>query len=96
MDSDIPVLAANGKSGSRVVAALRAAGHQVRAASRSAEVRFDRADPYTWPAVVTGAGALYLVAPEDPAPAPGVRRRRAGGGGEAGRAALGPRGGGVG
>jgi uncharacterized protein YbjT (DUF2867 family) len=70
MESDISVLAASGKSGRRVVAALRAAGHHVRAASRSAEVRFDWADPRTWPAVADGAGALYLVAPEDPSPLP--------------------------
>ncbi len=68
MNADISVLAASGKSGRRVVAALRAAGHTVRAASRSAEVRFDWQDARTWPAVTDGAGALYLVAPEDPAP----------------------------
>jgi uncharacterized protein YbjT (DUF2867 family) len=68
MNADISVLAASGKSGRRVVAALRAAGHTVRAASRSAEVRFDWQDPRTWPAVTEGAGALYLVAPDDPAP----------------------------
>jgi uncharacterized protein YbjT (DUF2867 family) len=68
MNADISVLAASGKSGRRVVAALRAAGHAVRAASRSAEVRFDWQDPRTWPAVTDGAGALYLVAPEDPTP----------------------------
>jgi uncharacterized protein YbjT (DUF2867 family) len=68
MKADISVLAGTGKSGRRVAAALRAAGHPVRAASRSAEVRFDWHDPRTWPAVTDGAGALYLVAPEDSAP----------------------------
>jgi uncharacterized protein YbjT (DUF2867 family) len=68
MNADISVLAGTGKSGRRVAAALRAAGHTVRSASRSAEVRFDWQDPSTWPAVTDGAGALYLVAPEDPAP----------------------------
>jgi uncharacterized protein YbjT (DUF2867 family) len=68
MNADISVLAASGKSGRRVVAALRAAGHTVRAASRSAEVRFDWQDARTWPAVTDGVGALYLVAPEDPGP----------------------------
>jgi uncharacterized protein YbjT (DUF2867 family) len=68
MNADISVLAGTGKSGRRVAAALRAAGHSVRAASRSAEVRFDWRDARTWPAVTDGAGALYLVAPEDPAP----------------------------
>jgi uncharacterized protein YbjT (DUF2867 family) len=68
MNADISVLGASGKSGRRVVAALRAAGHPVRAASRSADVRFDWHDKSTWPAVTDGAGALYLVAPDDPAP----------------------------
>lgn len=68
MNADVSVLAGSGKSGRRVAAALRAAGHTVRAASRSAEVRFDWQDTSTWPAVTEGADALYLVAPEDPAP----------------------------
>jgi uncharacterized protein YbjT (DUF2867 family) len=68
MNADISVLAASGKSGRRVAAALRAAGHTVRAASRSSEVRFDWQDARTWPAVTDGVGALYLVAPDDPAP----------------------------
>jgi uncharacterized protein YbjT (DUF2867 family) len=68
MNSEITVLAGNGKSGRRVAAALRAAGHGVRAASRSADVRFDWHDRRTWPAVTDGVGALYLVAPDDPAP----------------------------
>jgi uncharacterized protein YbjT (DUF2867 family) len=68
MRTDISVLAASGKSGRRVVAALRAAGHRVRAASRSSEVRFDWQDARTWTAATDGAAALYLVAPEDPAP----------------------------
>jgi uncharacterized protein YbjT (DUF2867 family) len=68
VNTEITVLAGNGKSGRRVAAALRAAGHSVRAASRSADVRFDWQDARTWPAVTDGVGALYLVAPEDPAP----------------------------
>jgi uncharacterized protein YbjT (DUF2867 family) len=69
MNTEITVLAGNGKSGRRVAAALRAAGHGVRQASRSAESRFDWQDPTTWRGVVEGAGALYLVAPDDdPAP----------------------------
>ncbi len=68
MSSDITVLAGTGKSGRRVTAALRAAGHGVRAASRSADLRFDWQDPRTWPAATDGIGALYLVAPEDPTP----------------------------
>jgi uncharacterized protein YbjT (DUF2867 family) len=68
MNTEITVLAGNGKSGRRVAAALRAAGYRVRAASRSADVRFDWQDARTWPAVADGVGALYLVAPDDPAP----------------------------
>ncbi|TCO62465.1 uncharacterized protein YbjT (DUF2867 family) [Actinocrispum wychmicini] len=49
---------------------LRAAGEPVRAASRSGEVRFDWTDPDTWPAVLAGVSAVYLVAPDDPAPIP--------------------------
>ncbi|TDC28034.1 SDR family NAD(P)-dependent oxidoreductase [Streptomyces sp. 8K308] len=66
-DNDILVLGATGKTGRRLVGALRAAGHRVRAASRSAEVRFDWSDQDTWPAALDGASAVYLVAPEDPA-----------------------------
>ncbi|MHA6628440.1 NAD(P)H-binding protein [Pseudonocardia sichuanensis] len=68
MNADISVLAGSGKSGRRVAAALRAAGHPVRVASRTSEVTFDWLDARTWPAVTAGAGALYLVAPGDPAP----------------------------
>ncbi|MFJ2773690.1 NAD(P)H-binding protein [Streptomyces sp. NPDC087300] len=82
----ILVLGATGKTGRRVVAGLRAAGHPVRAASRSAETRFDWADRATWAPALDGVRALYLVAPlagTDPAPvadfvpravAAGVRR----------------------
>jgi uncharacterized protein YbjT (DUF2867 family) len=79
----ILVLGATGKTGRRLVAALRAAGEPVRAASRSAEVRFDWSDEDTWAAALDGVSALYLVAPEDPgqagtfveqAAAAGVRR----------------------
>ncbi|QUH00268.1 NAD(P)H-binding protein [Saccharopolyspora erythraea] len=79
----ILVLAATGKTGRRVVTRLRAAGHQVRAASRSSDVRFDWYDPSTWPAALADVQAVYLVVPDDPAPidpfvrqavAAGVRR----------------------
>ncbi|TDB77738.1 NAD(P)H-binding protein [Micromonospora sp. KC721] len=63
----IVVLAATGKTGRRLVRTLRTAGRQVRAASRTSEVRFDWSDQDTWPAVLEGAGAVYLVAPDDPA-----------------------------
>ncbi|MDA2809732.1 NAD(P)H-binding protein [Nocardiopsis sp. RSe5-2] len=65
---DILVLAATGKTGRRVVRRLREAGAPVRAASRSSEVAFDWTDPGTWGAALDGVRAVYLVAPEDPAP----------------------------
>ncbi|MEU1310299.1 NAD(P)H-binding protein [Streptomyces cinnamoneus] len=65
---DILVLAATGKTGRRLVRRLREAGESVRAASRSAEVRFDWSDPATWEPAVAGAAAVYLVTPDDPAP----------------------------
>ncbi|MEJ3653445.1 SDR family NAD(P)-dependent oxidoreductase [Actinomycetes bacterium KLBMP 9759] len=68
INSTITVLAGTGKSGRRIAALLRAQGHGVRVASRSGEVRFDWADPVGWPAVTDGVRALYLVAPDDPAP----------------------------
>ncbi|NEE11810.1 NAD(P)H-binding protein, partial [Streptomyces sp. SID7499] len=57
------------KTGRRVVARLRATGTAtVRPASRSGEVRFDWTLPDTWEPALAGAGALYLVAPDDPSP----------------------------
>lgn len=41
---------------------LRAEGRPVRAASRSGEARFDWHDEKTWPAVLDGVSAVYLVA----------------------------------
>ncbi|OKJ58711.1 NAD(P)H-binding protein [Streptomyces sp. CB02115] len=80
----ILVLGSTGKTGRRVVARLRATGTTtVRPASRSGEVRFDWTLPDTWEPALAGAGALYLVAPDDPSPvkefvtraeASGVRR----------------------
>ncbi|MEV8371145.1 NAD(P)H-binding protein [Kribbella sp. NPDC056861] len=64
----ILVLAATGKTGRRLVPLLRADGNEVRAASRSGEVRFDWGERETWPAVLAGLRAVYLVAPEDPEP----------------------------
>ncbi|GAB1515921.1 NAD(P)H-binding protein [Actinophytocola sp. KF-1] len=75
------VLGGTGKTGRRLVAALR--GTPVRAVSRSTEVRFDWAVPDTWADALAGASAVYLVAPADPGPvevfvkqatAAGVRR----------------------
>ncbi|GAB2919607.1 NmrA family NAD(P)-binding protein [Streptomyces mayteni] len=64
---EILVLGGTGKTGRRLVRGLRAAGHAVRAASRSGETRFDWTDQHTWAAALDGAAAVYLVAPEDPA-----------------------------
>ncbi|MFC9857019.1 MULTISPECIES: NAD(P)H-binding protein [unclassified Streptomyces] len=82
--ADILVLGATGKTGRRVVQRLRDAGTaRVRAASRSGEVRFDWTLPDTWEPALSGASAVYLVAPDDPSPvkefvtratAAGVRR----------------------
>lgn len=81
---NIAVLAGTGKSGRRLAASLRIAGHRVRVAGRRGPVRFDWDDPTTWPGLVDGADAVYVVAPySDPAPigpfvdtaiAAGVRR----------------------
>jgi len=60
----VTVLAARGKTGRRVAEALRAGGHRVRAASRSSEFTFDWGDESTWPGVIAGADAVYLVADE--------------------------------
>ncbi len=65
MGDDIAVLAGTGKSGRRVAAALRVAGHGVRVAGRRGPVRFDWNEPATWPAVVDGAEAVYVVVPDD-------------------------------
>jgi uncharacterized protein YbjT (DUF2867 family) len=69
MTQEILVLGATGKTGRRVVQALEAAGAKVRAASRSSAHRFDWSDESTWKPVLDGVSAVYLIAPEDPAPA---------------------------
>ncbi|MEO3784425.1 NAD(P)H-binding protein [Actinocorallia sp. B10E7] len=66
--NEILVLGATGKTGRRLVRRLRDAGEKVRAASRSSEVRFDWTRPETWRAALEGTSAVYLVAPDDPAP----------------------------
>ncbi|MEJ2866167.1 NAD(P)H-binding protein [Actinomycetospora sp. OC33-EN08] len=65
--ADIAVLAGNGKSGRRVAAALRVAGHRTRVAGRKGPVRFDWHEPATWPELLDGADAVYVVAPGDDA-----------------------------
>ncbi|PRX96779.1 NAD(P)H-binding protein [Allonocardiopsis opalescens] len=64
----ILVLGATGKTGRRVAARLRALGLRVRAASRTADVRFDWTEPATWGPALDGADRVYLVPPDDPAP----------------------------
>jgi uncharacterized protein YbjT (DUF2867 family) len=61
------VLGGTGKTGRRLVAALR--GTPVRAVSRSTEVRFDWSSRDTWAGALAGATAVYVVAPADPAAA---------------------------
>ncbi|MFD3684007.1 NAD(P)H-binding protein [Nocardiopsis sp. NPDC058631] len=63
----ILVVGATGKTGRRVVARLRAAGHEVRAASRSGEWPFDWNDRATWGPALEGVETAYVV-PFDPAP----------------------------
>lgn len=58
------VIGATGKTGRRVTDQLRAAGHPVRRASRTADTRFDWDDATTWTPALTGAAAAYLVPPE--------------------------------
>lgn len=65
----ILVLGATGKTGRRLVPRLRAKGVEVRAASRSGETRFDWEDRGSWGGVLKGVSAVYLVAPEEAAPA---------------------------
>jgi uncharacterized protein YbjT (DUF2867 family) len=48
-----------------VAARLRAAGTQVRAASRGGEVRFDWSDASTWEPAVADATRMYLMAPHE-------------------------------
>ncbi|MFQ5525178.1 MAG: NAD(P)H-binding protein [Thermoanaerobaculia bacterium] len=54
------VLGATGKTGRRVADRLIAAGHSVRAASRSGETRFDWNDRATWAPALAGIGAVYI------------------------------------
>ncbi|MFE6405264.1 NmrA family NAD(P)-binding protein [Streptomyces alboflavus] len=54
------VTGATGRVGSRVAEAARAAGHEVRSASRSGAVRFDWYDASTWANALRGADAAFL------------------------------------
>jgi uncharacterized protein YbjT (DUF2867 family) len=55
------VLGANGTTGSRVTSRLAARGVPTRLGSRSGQPPFDWADERTWPAVLQGVSAAYVV-----------------------------------
>jgi uncharacterized protein YbjT (DUF2867 family) len=57
------ILGGTGKVGRRLAISLSAAGHEARAASRHAAVRFDWADPSTWAGAVAGTDGLFIVGP---------------------------------
>ncbi|MET8471394.1 NAD(P)H-binding protein [Streptomyces sp. NPDC004856] len=67
------VTGATGRTGRAVADAARAAGLDVRAASRSGAVRFDWDDRGTWDAALRGADGAYLAHPVDIG-APGTAR----------------------
>ncbi|SDL46128.1 Uncharacterized conserved protein YbjT, contains NAD(P)-binding and DUF2867 domains [Glycomyces sambucus] len=54
------VIGANGKTGRRVSARLTAAGHAVRAVSRSTAPAFDWYDAATWSAALAGMDRVYI------------------------------------
>ncbi|KDE14664.1 MULTISPECIES: NAD(P)H-binding protein [Rhodococcus] len=58
------VLGSTGTVGRRVTRQLRERGHAVRAGSRSGDVPFDWFDPHTWKPAVSGAGAVFVMAPD--------------------------------
>ena len=59
-DGKIVIIGANGKTGSRVEARLKAAGRLTLGVSRSTTPAFDWVDPSTWRAVLEGAKGAYL------------------------------------
>jgi len=73
----ILVLGATGKTGRRVSTRLAAAGHTVRAGSRSADPPFDWEQPATWAPAVAGVRSIYLTYQPDLA-FPGAAERVAG------------------
>jgi len=54
------VTAATGKTGRRVAEGLKALGRDVRAGSRSGDVRFDWEDESTWAPALRGTDAAYI------------------------------------
>ncbi|MBC2906483.1 NAD(P)H-binding protein [Streptomyces cupreus] len=72
-NTTVMVTGASGRTGSRVAQAVRAAGLDVREATRSRG--FDWEDPTTWAQTLRGADAAYLMYPSDvgsPAAAEGI------------------------
>ncbi|MEV4537696.1 NAD(P)H-binding protein [Asanoa sp. NPDC049518] len=59
------VLGGTGTTGRRLVRLLRARGVEVRAASRSGDVRFDWSDRETWEPALAGVDRMYLMAPHE-------------------------------
>lgn len=60
MKRNVLVVGATGRTGKRVAARLVALGVAVRAASRTAPVKFDWAIPSTWRSAVEGCDAAYI------------------------------------
>lgn len=64
---EVLVIGATGTTGSRVATGLAAQGVRVRRATRTprapGQIRFDWSDPATHRPALTGAGAVYLIAP---------------------------------
>lgn len=56
----ILVIGANGKTGLRVNALLKAQGYQTRAVSRSTPISFDWGKPATWAAALKGVKQAYI------------------------------------
>ncbi|QSB06150.1 NAD(P)H-binding protein [Natronoglycomyces albus] len=61
--SPILLIGGTGKTGKRIAAQLREAGHEVRPASRNAQCRFSWTDQSTWAPALAGVRAIYLVQP---------------------------------
>lgn len=56
----ILVTGATGKTGSRVMARLKAAGHNARSGSRKGATPFDWSNPSTWQKALHGVNAVYI------------------------------------
>jgi uncharacterized protein YbjT (DUF2867 family) len=57
------ILGGTGKVGRRLGRSLADAGHVARAASRHGPIRFDWADPTTWPGALAEADGVFIVGP---------------------------------